>query len=164
MHICKFSAEKIVFACQIDISAVEKLQFTAFFSGSTTVWAADFLCLNRKIVVSLCARRINIPLRAYNMKVYKLLLTFEKIGLLKPMSRVGLLPSHLTKWMDIYAFSMEHPDMSYVEVSNNFQGATKSTIGRALSFMNQEIMWRPAIAVRKCQKKAVPLHRNSRKS
>lgn len=89
----------------------------------------------------MCARRINIPLRAHIMKVYKLLLAFEKIGLLKPMCHVGLLPSHLMKWMDIYAFSLEHPDMSYVEVSNNFNGATKSTIGRALSFMNQEIKW-----------------------
>ena len=75
------------------------------------------------------------------MKVYELLLAFEKIGLLKPMSYVGLLPSHLTKWMQIYAFSLEHPEMSYVEVANYFQDATKSTIGRALSFMNQDVKW-----------------------
>lgn len=75
------------------------------------------------------------------MKVYELLLAFDKIGLLKPMSQVGLLPSHLTKWMHIYAFYLEHADMSCLEISFYFQNATKTTIYRALLFMSQEIKW-----------------------
>lgn len=45
----------------------------------------------------------------------------------------GLAP-HLSGWMDYYAFHLEHPEMSNVEISYHF-AVTKSTIQRAIAFM-----------------------------
>jgi hypothetical protein len=41
--------------------------------------------------------------------------------------------------MDIYAYHLEHPELNYIQLSNDKKCGT-ATISRALSFMNQEVM------------------------
>ena len=48
------------------------------------------------------------------------------------------LPVHLSNWMEYYAYHLEHPKMSNVEISYRF-AVTKSTIQRAITFMESPI-------------------------
>jgi hypothetical protein len=58
----------------------------------------------------------------------------KETGELSILLREFGLPSHLSSWMEYYAFHLAHPKMSNVEISYRF-AVTKSTIQRALTFM-----------------------------
>ena len=62
----------------------------------------------------------------------------KESGELSILQREFGLPSHLSNWMDYYACHLEHPDASYCEISYHFH-VTKSTIDRAIHFMNQAL-------------------------
>ena len=48
------------------------------------------------------------------------------------------LPVHLSSWMEYYEYHLAHAKMSNVEISYYFT-ATKSTIQRAITFMESPI-------------------------
>ena len=61
----------------------------------------------------------------------------KESGELSILFELGL-PVHLSGWMEYYAFHLTHPEMSNVEISYYFT-ATKSTIQRAITFMESPI-------------------------
>lgn len=72
------------------------------------------------------------------MTVYQCLLELNELGYLKPLIRKGVISAHYIQWMEIEAYSFEHPDESLAEISYNFS-STKSTVFRALELMNQPL-------------------------
>ena len=72
------------------------------------------------------------------MTVYEYLLAKKSSGDLKILFAVGL-PTHLANWMEYYEYHMNHPQLSFLELSLDLK-TSKSTIQRALEFMNQTIM------------------------
>ena len=70
------------------------------------------------------------------MTVYQCLLELDQLGYLKPLIKNGIISSHLIQWMEIKAYSLEHPHDSLAEISYNFSG-TKTTL--ALALMNQSL-------------------------
>ena len=72
------------------------------------------------------------------MTIYQCLLTLDEWGLLKPLILKGVISSHLIQWMEIKRYQLEHQDASLCEISYHVSG-TKSTIFRALQFMNQSL-------------------------
>lgn len=72
------------------------------------------------------------------MTIYQCLLELDELGYLKPLITNGIISSHLVQWMEIEAHALTHPHESLAEISYHFSG-TKSTIFRALSFMNQQL-------------------------
>ncbi len=58
----------------------------------------------------------------------------KESGELSILLREFGLPTHLSGWMDYYAYHLKHPEMSNVEISYRF-AVTKSTIQRAIAFM-----------------------------
>ena len=62
----------------------------------------------------------------------------KESGELSILLREFGLPMHLSGWMDYYAYHLKHPEMSNVEISYYFT-ATKSTIQRAITFMESPI-------------------------
>lgn len=72
------------------------------------------------------------------MTIYQCLLELDELGYLKPLMRKGVISSHYVQWMEIEDYSITHPNASLCEISNNFEG-TKTTIFRALKFMNQPL-------------------------
>lgn len=71
------------------------------------------------------------------MTKYQYLLSKKESGELSMLFELGL-PVHLFGWMEYYAFHLAHPEMSNVEISYYFT-ATKSTIQRAIAFMESPI-------------------------
>jgi hypothetical protein len=71
------------------------------------------------------------------MTKYQYLLSKKEEGELSILFELGL-PVHLSGWMEYYAFHLAHPEMSNVEISYYFT-ATKSTIQRAITFMESPI-------------------------
>ena len=71
------------------------------------------------------------------MTKYEYLLSKKESGELSILFELGL-PVHLSGWMEYYAFHLTHPEMSNVEISYYFT-ATKSTIQRAIAFMESPI-------------------------
>ena len=76
-------------------------------------------------------------LRCTYMNKYQYLLSKKESGELSILFELGL-PVHLSGWMEYYAFHLAHPEMSNVEISYYFT-ATKSTIQRAIAFMESPI-------------------------
>ncbi len=76
-------------------------------------------------------------LPVYFMNKYQYLLKKKESGELSILFELGL-PVHLSGWMEYYAFHLAHPEMSNVEISYYFT-ATKSTIQRAIAFMDSPI-------------------------
>lgn len=72
------------------------------------------------------------------MTVYQCLLELDESGFLKPLINKGVISSHLVQWMEIENYALTHPKQSLAEISYNFSG-TKSTIFRALEFMDQPL-------------------------
>jgi len=72
------------------------------------------------------------------MTMYQCLLELDELGYLKPLISKGAISLHLVQWMEINAYHLEHPNASYCEISYHVSG-TKSTIFRALRFMNQPL-------------------------
>lgn len=72
------------------------------------------------------------------MTVYQCLLHLNELGYLKPLIKKGVISSHFVQWMEIESYALEHPHDSLAEISYNFSG-TKSTVFRALVFMNQPL-------------------------
>jgi hypothetical protein len=72
------------------------------------------------------------------MTVYQCLVELNELGYLKPLIKKGVISFHYIQWMEIENYSLEHPNESLAEISYNFSG-TKSTIFRALEFMNQPL-------------------------
>ena len=72
------------------------------------------------------------------MNKYQYLLKKKESGELSILQREFGLPSHLSNWMDYYAFHLVHPKASYYEISYHFH-VTKSTIDRAVHFMDQPL-------------------------
>ena len=70
------------------------------------------------------------------MTVYQFLLELDESGYLKPLIRKGVVAPHVLQWMEIKKIQLEHPNASLCEISYHVQG-TKTTIFRALQFMNQ---------------------------
>ena len=75
--------------------------------------------------------------RCTYMNKYQYLLSKKESGELSILFELGL-PVHLSGWMEYYAFHLTHPEMSNVEISYYFT-ATKSTIQRAITFMESPI-------------------------
>ena len=75
--------------------------------------------------------------RCTYMNKYQYLLSKKESGELSILFELGL-PVHLSGWMEYYAFHLAHPEMSNVEISYYFT-ATKSTIQRAIAFMESPI-------------------------
>lgn len=75
--------------------------------------------------------------RCIYMTKYEYLLSKKESGELSILFELGL-PVHLSGWMEYYAFHLTHPEMSNVEISYYFT-ATKSTIQRAITFMESPI-------------------------
>ena len=71
------------------------------------------------------------------MSTYYFLLCKEQQGELTTLFAIGL-PTHLKTWMQIYAYHLAHPRLSHFELSLDLN-ISKSTIQRALSFMNQSL-------------------------
>ena len=71
------------------------------------------------------------------MNKYQYLLSKKESGELSILFELGL-PVHLSGWMEYYAFHLAHPEKSNVEISYYFT-ATKSTIQRAIAFMDSPI-------------------------
>ena len=76
-------------------------------------------------------------LRRTYMTKYEYLLSKKESGELSILFELGL-PVHLSNWMEYYAYHLAHPKMSNVEISYYFT-ATKSTIQRAITFMESPI-------------------------
>ena len=72
------------------------------------------------------------------MTIYQCLLNIDELGYLKPLMNKGVISSHYVQWMEIYAYHLQHPSMSYFELSLTLN-LSKSTIQRALSTMNQPL-------------------------
>ena len=79
----------------------------------------------------------NPAFRCTYMNKYQYLLSKKESGELSILFELGL-PVHLSGWMEYYAFHLAHPEMSNVEISYYFT-ATKSTIQRAIAFMDSPI-------------------------
>ena len=75
--------------------------------------------------------------RCIYMTKYEYLLSKKESGELSILFELGL-PVHLSGWMEYYAFHLAHLEMSNVEISYYFT-ATKSTIQRAIAFMESPI-------------------------
>ena len=73
------------------------------------------------------------------MTKYEYLLGKKETGELSILQREFGLAPHLSGWMDYYAYHLEHPEMSNVEISYHF-AVTKSTIQRAIAFMALSIL------------------------
>ena len=72
------------------------------------------------------------------MNIYEYLLEKKSSGELKILFAVGL-PTHLATWMNYYEYHMLHPQLSFFELSLDLK-TSKSTVQRALEFMNQPII------------------------
>ncbi len=79
----------------------------------------------------------NPAFRCTYMNKYQYLLSKKESGELSILFELGL-PVHLSGWMEYYAFHLAHPEKSNVEISYYFT-ATKSTIQRAIAFMDSPI-------------------------
>ena len=77
------------------------------------------------------------PSGVLTMTKYEYLLSKKERGELSMLFELGL-PVHLSGWMEYYAYHLVHPEMSNVEISYYFT-ATKSTIQRAIAFMESPI-------------------------
>ena len=72
------------------------------------------------------------------MTVYQCLLELDELGYLKPLIRKGVISVHFIQWMEIAKMKEDNPEASYCKISCRTSG-TKTTIFRALSFMNQQL-------------------------
>lgn len=74
------------------------------------------------------------------MTKYQYLLSKKESGELSILFNHFELPLKFQQWMDIYTYHLEHPELNYIQLSNDKKCGT-TTICRALSFMNQEVRW-----------------------
>jgi hypothetical protein len=72
------------------------------------------------------------------MTKYEYLLCRQETGELSILLQLGL-PTQLPKWMEIYAYHLTHPSLSHVQLAADLK-TSKSTVQRALAFMNQLLM------------------------
>lgn len=70
------------------------------------------------------------------MTRYQFLLAQKESGELNQWYQYGV-STHIPKWMEIYAYHLEHPKDSYAEISYHFNGVTKSTAYRAIEFLSK---------------------------
>ena len=74
------------------------------------------------------------------MKIYNYLLEKRESGEIKVLfQHLGVSPRYL-KFMEIYAFHLEHPKLSMFEVSRKMN-VQKSYVWLAYQLMNQEVTW-----------------------
>jgi predicted DNA-binding protein YlxM (UPF0122 family) len=66
------------------------------------------------------------------MTKYDFLCALHQQGLLQTLTKEYGLPSY-AKWMEYYEFYLAHPNLSYTEISYEFQ-ASRATIYRAIRF------------------------------
>ena len=69
------------------------------------------------------------------MTYYEFLLSEKASGNFKKWLLIGA-PSQLPKWMEIYEYQLQNPDLSQEQLAADL-GTSSSTVQRALSFMNQ---------------------------
>ena len=67
------------------------------------------------------------------MTKYDFLYALKQQGLLQTLSKEYGLPAY-SKWMEYYEFYLDHPNLSYTEISYYFK-ASRCTIYRAICFM-----------------------------
>ena len=95
------------------------------------------------------------------MTKYQILLAVKQSGIMKPLSQEFMLPTQWESWMEIYAYMLDHPEMSQDDVAYDFH-ISQHKVSCAYTFMNQkiddEIVFSSLIRVWRCLKKAVPLH------
>ena len=70
------------------------------------------------------------------MTNYEFLLAKKSSGELKTLFALGL-PVSLLQWMDIYAYHLEHPELSQFQVALHFN-VSKKTIWRVYQLLNQQ--------------------------
>ena len=70
--------------------------------------------------------------------VYDFLCDKKQSGELTIWFSIGLLPTHLTQWLDIYAYHCAHPELSQLKVAVKLR-ASRKTIWRAYRFMSQSL-------------------------
>ena len=67
------------------------------------------------------------------MTKYDFLYALKQQGILQTLIQEYGLPVY-SKWMEYYEFYLDHPNLSYTEISFDFQ-ASRATIYRAIQFM-----------------------------
>ena len=67
------------------------------------------------------------------MTKYDFLLALKQQGVLQTLTQEYGLPAY-AQWMEYYEFYLDHPKLSYTEISFDFQ-ASRATIYRAIQFM-----------------------------
>ena len=72
------------------------------------------------------------------MNKYTYLLAKKESGELSILLQLGL-PLYLTFWMDIYGYHLAHPGFNQIILATHLR-TSKSTVQRALAFMNQPII------------------------
>ena len=70
------------------------------------------------------------------MTHYEFLRQEQERGTLRQWYQYGL-AVQTENWMKYYEYRVLHPEKSYLEIASHFS-VTHSTIGRAVTFMNQE--------------------------
>lgn len=65
---------------------------------------------------------------------YDFLVELKSQRLLKPLMRIFGFPTYYIQWMEYYEYHLQHPGMSYTELSY-YLPATRSTIHRAITFL-----------------------------
>ena len=70
--------------------------------------------------------------------VYDFLSDKKQSGELAIWFSIGLLPTHITQWLDIYDYHCENPELSQLKVAHKLH-ASRKTIWRAYKFMEQAL-------------------------
>ena len=67
---------------------------------------------------------------------YDFLKELKTQGRLKPLMLTFGLPTNYSSWMEYYEYHLQHPGLSYTELSY-YLPATRSTIHRAITFLEK---------------------------